>query len=469
MKVAQITKTFVAGVSFTFACFFASAVVNVAGQSVDVSLMPVAEAAEKKKRKTRRLPGISNRIMKKLAVITELTNPDTEKNPDAKPNFPEGLKALKKLEKTCDRSCNDYEKAQVYRFYAFAYYSTDNYPKAISAYKKVYSMSPDIPIAVELDALNALSQLSYAQEDYNGALKYLNLWMELSTIVGADKIFHRGTIYYAKGDKKAASKDVNKAISMLEVKGKIAKEQWYNLQLALYLEREEYKASRPVLETLVKNYPKIKWWTQYANINGLLGSESKQRSALDAVNVMGGLRKEQDIVNTAYLYLGDDVPYKAARLLEKGMKDKRVKKKLQYLKVLANAWRAAKEPKKAIAVIKDAVKVAGREDAKNKDVKKYKPQQGNMYAELVTLYSDMDDSPSAIAAGKNALKVGKLKKPCEVHTNMGIAYVEIKQYKSAISSFGKARKDKQCRAFVNNWIKYAKNEQRQKAALADSM
>ncbi|MFL0800643.1 MAG: tetratricopeptide repeat protein [Agarilytica sp.] len=469
MKIEKISKSFLTGICVTCISFISSVVLEVTSGGAAPSFIASAEAQSAKKKKTRRLPGISESVMKKLAVVTELTNPDTEKNPNAKPNFQAALKELAKMEKTCEKKCNEYEKAQVYRFYAFAYYSMDNYPKAIGAYKQVYAKTPNIPIAVELDALNALSQLHYAQEDYKGALKYLDLWMKLSTIVGADKIFLRGTIYYAMDNKKLASRDVDDAIARLESKGKVAKEQWYNLQLALYLEREKYKEGMPILEKLVKHYPKVKWWRQLSNIYGQLGSESKQLGSLDAVDVMGGLSKQQEIVNTAYLYLGDDVPYKAARILEKGMKDKKVERNVKYLKVLANAWRAAREPRKSIEVVKQAVKAAEREDKKNKNKKKYKPEQGNMYAELVTLYGDIDDSKSAVEAGKNALRVGKLKKPCEVHTNMGIAYVELQQFKSAVSSFEEARKDKQCRAFVNNWLKFAKNEQRQQAALKDSM
>ncbi len=465
MKTVLFAKVFVAGFFLLCATCFLPSVAQVATDHMGYNLSFVASAeAKEKKRKTRKLPGISQAAMKRLEKITDLTTGDPDKG--VKADFPAALKELKNMEKYCNKKCNDYEKAQVFRFYAFAYYSMDDYPRAIQAYKKVYAKSPQIPIAVELDALNSLSQLSYAQENYNDALKYLSAWMELSTIVGADKFFLRGSIKYSKGDKKGALVDVSKAVSRIEKAGKVPREQWYSLQLALNLEKEKYKSSKPILEKLLKEYPKVKWWVQYSNINGLLGKEDRQLGSLDAVSVMGGLAKRQDIVNSAYLYLGADVPYKAGVILEKGMKDKKVDRDVKNLKILTNAWRMAQEKKKAIGSMKQAVKAAVKEDAANKKKKSYKPQQGNMYAELVGLYSDIDDSKSAIAAGKNALRVGELKKPCEVHTNMGIAYVDIKQFKSAISSFEKARKDKQCRAFVNNWIKFAKNEQRQKEALA---
>jgi len=44
--------------------------------------------------------------------VTEYANPDTEKNPNAKPNFRAAAKELAKLERQCGE-CNNYEKAQI--------------------------------------------------------------------------------------------------------------------------------------------------------------------------------------------------------------------------------------------------------------------------------------------------------------------------------------------------------------------
>ncbi|MFL0810879.1 MAG: tetratricopeptide repeat protein [Agarilytica sp.] len=465
-KIAQMAKPLIVGTGLFIGASVISVATDRVASGISVSFVSTAEA-QKKKIKTRRLPGIKEATMKRLAKITELTNPDTEKNPNAKPNFNEALKELKSMERWCNKSCNDYEKAQVFRFYAFSYYSLEDYPKAIGAYKQVVSKSPNIPIAVELDSLSALSQLHYAQEDYRGALKYLNDWMALNTSkVPADKIFLRCTIHYANNDKTSALKDCNKAIADVESRGKVAKESWYNLQVALNLEKERYKESKPILEKLIVNYPKAKWWTRYANVSGLLGSEKTQLAALDATNVMGGLQKRQDIVNTAYLYMGADAPYKGAQVLKSGMDSGKVERNVKYLKILANAYRASKEPKKAIKVLNEAAKKAKKEDAANKGKKKYRPVEGNVYAELVSLYGIDEQNKEAISAGKKALAAGQLKRACEVHTNMGISYVELGQFKSAISSFQQARKEKACRAYVSSWIKYAQNEQKSKEALA---
>ncbi len=467
MTIVKAVKIVSFGVAFTCASLVAPSVLDRASESLDlnVSFGSTAHAQDDKK-KTRRLPGIGPKVMKALGEITELVSPNTEKDPNAKPNFPEALKVLQKTERQCEGKCNKYELAQIHRFYAFAYFSMDNIPKTIQSYKMILKQSPEIPIAVELEALNYLSQLLYGEEDYQGSLEYLNAWMELSTIVGAEKFFFRGQIYYTMNKKTQALKDVGTAVKMYEDKGKPAKEQWYGLQLAILLEKENFKAGKPILEKLIRHYPKIKWWTQYANVNGLLNDDKRQLAALDAVNVMGGLKKRQEVVNTAYLYLGESAPYEAAQVLEKGMKAGHVPKDVKNLQTLANAYRQAKEYKEAINAYEQAAAAAKKEDAAKANNKGYKAQEGNIYADIAAVHGLMNNSKESVDAGKKALAAGKLKRACEVHTNMGIAYVDMKKFQSAINSFEKAREDKRCRAIVGNWIRFAQNEKKAQDVLA---
>lgn len=467
MKVAKYFKALVGSLGIAAASTFAPSVLDKALEHVGVDV--VAEAhAQAKKKVIRKLPGLNERTLKKLGEVSALVSPDTEKNPNAKPDFQKALSTLKGMEKSCNRTeCNDNERAQIYKFYAYIYFQMDNYPKALSEYKRIYKLSPNITVALELTALNALSQLSGAEENYKDALKYLDLWMKLSTVVGADKFFLRCKYNYADGNVNSALKDCKKAITQIEQKNKVPKEQWYELLVGLYFQKEDVKSARPYVEKLIRHYGKAKWWGQYSYVQSTIGNESKTLGSLDAMYVQKGLSRNDQYVNIASYYLNKEVPYKAAKVLQQGFDAKVVRPKLSNYKLLANAWRAAKETKRAIKAQEKVATVAKKEDASNKGKKGYKPEEGNALAALVALHSRVENHKSAVEVGKKALKAGNLKKPCEVHTNMGIAYVELKKFKSAISSFEKARKDKQCRAFVNNWIKYTKNEEKQYEVLKE--
>jgi len=474
VKTIQLIKLLGLGSYLTVAAFVAPVAVDKAARLVGVETNLVSQAhAQNKKKKTRRLPGLSERMIKQMGLVSELISPDTQKDSTAKPNFPEALKALDKLIKGCKDKCNGYEIGQIYRLYGYTYYSMDNIDKAIQSYTKVVDQTPNIPVGVELEALYTLSQFTWSKDRFDDSLKFLKRWIKLAneygTEVNSDVYFFLGTVYYSKNDKKNAIVNVDRAVTMVEGRGKNAKEQWYNLQMALYLEKENYRKGKSIVEKLIRHYPKASYWVQFANINGVLEREKDQLHALDAVDVMGQLDKRQDIVNLTYTYLNNDVPYKAAKLLSRGIKERKVEKNVKYMTILASAWRAAREYKKAIAVLNDTAKVAKKEDSDNRGKKGYKREEGNIYAELTALYLDVDDSKSAVNAGKKAISAGSLKRACDVHTHMGMAYVDMGQYKSAVSAFEKAQADKKCKAIVSSWIRYAQNEQRQQEELARSM
>jgi len=422
--------------------------------------------AQAKKKVTRRLPGIKESTLKKLGQIQNFIAPDLEKKPDAEPDLAAALKATQKLDKLCKKKCNDPEKSQVYRFYGYIYYSMDNYKKAIESYKKLVALAPEVAIALELESYNILMQLTFAQEDYKDSLMWMDKWIDLSTLVTAEKYYSRGTIHYSIGDNSAALKDVLRAIKMTESKGKTGKEEWYSLARALHLGKEDYKAALAVLEKLVRHYPKKSYWDQISIVHGTMGNEDKQRNALEALYVMDNSLRSQQIMNLAYMFMGSEAPYKGAKILEKGMKDKVVKESTKNLKALAAAWAAAREPKKAILVYGKAAKQAIADAAATTN-KKHKNLAGGMYAQMVSLYLNLDDSKSAIKIGKKALQAGNLKSEGSVHVNIGIAYADLHQYKSAMGAFEKAMNDKKVRRFAENWYKHSKQEHRRQQRLAE--
>ena len=267
-----------------------------------------------------------------------------------------------------------------------------------------------------------------------------------------------------KAIKNASLKAINKAISIVEGRGKIAKENWYNIKRAVLLEKEDFKSVIPVVELLVRHYPKKSYWVQLGGLYGVIGKSADQLHAFDTTYIMDGLTKEQELVNLSYLYLGEEVPYRAAKILSKGMKEKVIKRNVKNLETLATAWGAAKEPKKAIDVLKQAAEISKTEPLKNP--KKDKRKTGDLYTFMSGFYLDIDDSKGAIDAGKKAIAAGSLKDAGMVHSNMGIAYVDLKQYKSAISAFDKAMQTPKHRKFAANWKKFAEGELRRAEALA---
>ncbi|WP_370980833.1 PAS sensor protein [Agaribacterium sp. ZY112] len=419
----------------------------------------VDAAAADDKKKRRALPGISEKVFKGLGKVTEYASPNQEKNPGKKPDFKAALKELKKLEKIC-AECNNYEKSQIYNMHAFVAYSMEDYNGAVEAYKNVVAQSPEIPVGVELQSMMYIAQLSFQLEKFSQSITYLDRWMDLAnetgTTVGPDIWQLKSVICYQNDQKKCALDSINKAVSMVEDKGKVAEESWYNLQRAMYLDEEDYKSSTKVLEKLIVNYPKKSYWAQLGSMYGMLEREKDQVNAMETTYLMGGYTKERDLVTLSKIYLAEDVPFKTAKILEKGMKDGNIARNEKNLELLAMAWQRAKESKKAVPVLKEVGKIS---------------KSGNFYGQLTGVYLDLNRPKEAVQAGKQALNKGKFTRDMdgEVHINMGIAYFDMRQYSNAIKSFEKASKIKKHRQFAAGWLRYAKNEKRRYDVLKDSL
>jgi len=410
--------------------------------------------------KKRRLPGIRETVFKDIGKVQAFTNPDLEKNPNAKPDFKRALTEVQKVEAKCEKDCNPYEKSQVYNVHAYISYSLGRSAEAVKYYKKVIDQSPNIPLGVELQSMMYVAQMSFQLERFEESLDYLARWMKLAketnTEIGPQIWQLQAVICYQSGKKKCAFDSIKKAIKIVEDKGNIADEGWYNLLRALYLDDESYKPATEVLEKMVRHYPKKSYWNQLGSMYGMLERPKDQLHAMDATYLMGGLTKEKELMNLAYLYLAEEVPAKSVKIIEKGMKDKIIERTEKNLDVLGIALRQAKDAKRAASIIEEQAE---------------KSESGNAYVQLVGVYLDLNQPRKAIKAGNLALKKGNFKKGADgdLYINHGIAYFETRQFDKAIESFNKAKKIKRTARSARSWGNYAAAEKKRYDGLKRSL
>lgn len=399
--------------------------------------------------KTRKTPAISQKVLKKLTPIVEVSSPEDE---NVKPDFKAALQMLKKLEPQTAK-WNPAEKATLYNYFGFAYYNESNTPKAIEYFEKLLAQSPNIAVGMEVNTIKTVAQLHFSEENYKKAIGYFQKWLKLQDprFIRADDYVILGQAYYQDQDFNSALRYVNKAVGMYESEGKTPKENWFALQQAMYYQKQEYKTVISILEKLVKYYPKPAYYTQLAGMFGLVKEEKKQMYLSDANYLAGMLTKEKQILNVAYMHLGEEYPYRAAKVLEKGIKNKQIEATAKNLDLLATAWSFAKETDKSIAVLSEA---AGKSD------------KGDLYAKLVTQYLSKDQNKNAVSAASKALKKGGLKNPGYLYFDLGMANANLGKYQSAISAFQKAKKYKKTEKLAVNWIKYCEKEIEREKALA---
>lgn len=421
-----------------------SVVMKAFNQDASFGAVYAQEAKPKPAQKTRKTPALSQKVFKKLEGPNNLINPEK-----GEPNYRE---ALRLLDEISTAKFNKYELAQVYNLKGFCYYSMEDYANAVKNYRLVLAQSPSIPLGLEVQIMYTVAQLQFAQEDYVNAVKSLEKWMTLAPIIGADAYALLGQGYYATKRPKKAIKQIQIAIDRYDAKGKTPKENWFQIQSAIYYEENDFKNVINVLERMVKLYPKQTYWRRLAGMYGLADREKDQLYAYDAVYQMGGLTKEKELMNLAYLYLGEDAPYIAAKVMKKGLKDKVIEPTSKNLEVYATALRMAQEVKKSIPVMEEAAS---------------KSNKGDLYARLAGIYLDSDNSKKAIETGDKAIKRGGVKRIDQLNITLGMASANLKRYSAAIKYFKSAAKDKRSKKFATGWIKYCQNELERERKLAD--
>jgi hypothetical protein len=404
----------------------------------------VAQDQQKDTRETRRTPALRNKVYEKLAEAQAAAEAKdlagAQKVLDGMISA-EGKKAL-----------NSYELANVYNLYAFIHYSREDYGKALKAYEEVVAQ-PDIPLAMEINTRYTIAQLYFVQEDWKRGIDALLKWFDMTDTPNANAYVLLSQGYYQLKDYDKALFNVVKAISMYDEKGKLPKEQWYNLARFLYFEKGDIPKTVETLETLLKHYPKKQYWVQLSHMYGEQRKDKAQLAAMETAYDQGMLDKSTEQVTMAYLYLNADVPYKAAKVLDKGLQDGSIEDKSKNWEVAGNAWRQAQEVKKAIPAMEKAAA---------------KAETGELYARLGTIYLDGDQNEKAITAINRGLSKGGVKRPDTARLILGMAYFNTKQYEKARTAFQAAARDERSAKYASQWMKYMDTEIERQQSLAES-
>jgi len=398
-----------------------------------------AVAAEEKKQpkykdvKTRQRQSVGGKCAKALEKIQVVLEEE---------NWVESINSLNSIESNPKLCASDYEQTQIWKFQGYVYYSLDDFDGSIRSYKKVIN-GVGTPPELALDTRYTLAQLYTVEEQYAKAAVELEIWMDAAVIIGGDARSLLAQIYYQLDRKTDALNMLELAINDSELKGLLPKEGWWGLQRVLYYEKNDYKRVTSILEKLVTHYPKWTYWKQIGGMYGELEREMDRLVATEIVYLNNQLDKESQVMSMAYMYLGAEVPYRAALIIEKGMKDEIIKKNAKNLEVLGTAWYQSKDLKRALKALESASKVS---------------DTGNLQSRLAGIYLDLGRDKEAYRAAKKAAKKGEVKRPAGNYLVMGNALINLHCYKDAISAFQKSlkvAKDKKSKRYPLQWIRYA--------------
>lgn len=286
--------------------------------------------------------------------------------------------------------------------------------------------------------LKALSQIYFAEDRLDDGLKYMNQWIASGGQPNRDEKWTLATVY-ALQDKH--SQAIPWAEQVLAADGANAERPVYDMLLFLYSNTGQLGKKAALLERLIERDPTDKQLWQA--IAGDYFQADNQRRAFEVQKTMylgGILTEETEIMQVVNFYNSFDVPYAAARILEKEMNAGRITRSFDKLELLAQLYQVAREHERAIPVLTEAAKLNN---------------SGDMYMRLGRSYLDIKDWSAAETALTSALNAGGLKDRGLAWTQIGQTRYERDDRAGAREAFAKAN-DRTGRS----WLAFMDSEER---------
>jgi tetratricopeptide (TPR) repeat protein len=262
-------------------------------------------------------------------------------------------------------------------------------------------------------------------------------------------------------------KDYPNAIKQIELGMSIArernipiKENWWALLNYLYYEQENWKKVIEILEIMVVDYPKREYWIRLAGVLGQEGDEKGQVHAMEAAYSLGFLDRERDLMSFAGLLMQEQVPFRAASVIQRGMDAGLIEKTSTNLQSFGQALQLSQEIKRAIPVLQEAGRLS---------------DDGKILDRLSQLYLEDDQFGNCVDAAQAAIDKGGLRRLQQTYVVKGMCQFNLDQLSAARTSFvacrNEARRDEDDtnERVCNQWITYIDREADRRKQLAEAI
>ncbi len=383
------------------------------------------EKAQRDKQKTKQAQAVSKEVYDRIQKAQEAIDADDPKSALKTLNALKGKKGL-----------SEYELQNVLNYIAFVYYNLDDIAQAVAVYEEMLRI-PSIEEQIKKQTLYTLAQLSTMEEQYPKALGLLDQWFVLETNPASEPYILYAQNLYQINRFADMIRPIESAMAVAVKRSLVVKEDWYVLLNFAYFQQENYEKVRDIQKILLVNWPKKRYWFSLAGAYTELGEEQNLVGAYDAAMTQGMLERESELVTMAQLYLQNEVPYKAAVLLDKEMADGRVAKNAKNYRLLSQAWTLAAEDEKAIPALQQAARLS---------------DEGELNLRLGNAYLNLGQYGECVAAINDGIEKGGIKSPDNAQISLGMCLYNQRKYRAAIAAFREAGKTRRSRKISRQWI-----------------
>lgn len=353
-------------------------------------------------------PGLSPQTYQQLTAIHELI--DAGKTGAALARLGELLKSVGQ---------RSYERAVVLQNLGHVQASRGEYGAATRSLAESLSLK-SLPETTEQQMRYNLAQLYLASEEPARAITVLEAWFGQADSPPASAWLLLGHTHAELGNYRKAIPAMKRAIELSDS----PPADWYENLLAMHYELREFRDCAALLERMIRLFPdRDDYWRQLSGIRMTLNQPAQALAVMELMMRSGRLTREPELAQLARLYLYQEIPYKAARLLEDAMKAGQVRKSADNRTLLATAWALARERDRAIRSYRLAAQASTSADVD---------------FTLAQLYLEDERWTDAARTLEKALEKPDLKTPGTAWLLLGIARYELESAGPAREAFNRA-------------------------------
>jgi len=400
--------------------------------AVGIAALPVSsalaapDAAKIAERKARKSQAVGEKVGKAIGKAYELYGQN---------KVGEALALLEPLE-----AANTFDKAYLDKFIGQLYIERD---AAKSLNYMIKAVQPDVlGFTDQATLLRNIGDLSLMQKKYEQAITYYNKWSDFTGELDANVDLRIANAYYEMKQYAKVIAPADRAIAH----SKTPRKEPYQMKFASYYELKQIKKAIEVLETMLPIFPNEKQsWVMLGQFYSMDEQYEKALAIIDMAYKQGLLKTENEIKLLANLYNNNNVPFKAAAILEKHMTAGLLKADRAILMSIASSYSSAREFEKA-------AKFYGMLASKENDGEAYR-RQGDALAMA-------NKNAEAASALQKALELGTKDKG-KVHVSLIGAYFYQGKMREAYQHVLLARQHGQ-EKMANSWGPYVKERAEKK-------
>ncbi|WP_257325662.1 hypothetical protein [Pseudoalteromonas rhizosphaerae] len=380
-----------------------------------------AKIEARKKAKTRIM---GERTGKKVIKAFDLYNEE---------KLDEAIAMLKEID-----ASDDFDKATVNRYLGSMYGQKEQYKTAIGYLK--LAVAPDVlNFADQEQSLKTLGDMYAGTEQYEKAKDAYVAWMDFTGEEDATVYTRIAQANYQLGKFRDVFTPAEKAIKLQKEPNKGP----YQLKLGSYFELKDYKNMVKVGEEIVRIWPDDKKaWVSLGKYYLQTEDYKTGLATMEVAYKNGYFETEVDYKVLSNFYSLNEIPYKAAKVLEKSINDKIVKRNKQNISAVASNYHRSKDIEKAAKYYEEAAKF---------------DDDAELYRKAGSLLLQSQNYSAAVVRLNKALEFGSDKKGT-IYSDLAEAYYYQEKYKQAYAAITKAMDDPRTRKFAKGWSVFIKDK-----------